>query len=395
MNSLRQLFLKYVAQTSETPLLLEVEKAEGVYLFGPGGRKYFDLISGVSVSNVGHCHPRVVKAISEQSSQYMHLMVYGEYVQYPQVRLAEKLSSLLPSKLNNIYFVNSGSEAVEGAIKLAKRFTGRTEVVSFKNAYHGSTHGALSLMGDEEQKRSFRPLLPDIRQITFNSFEDIELITNRTACVILEPIQGEAGIVLPDVNYLKKIRERCSEVNALLIFDEIQTGLGRTGTLFAFEQFKVIPDILLLAKALGGGLPLGAFISSKEVMNCLTHDPALGHITTFGGNPVCCAAALAALDVLLEEKLIGQVKKKEQIFRKYLAKHKQVKEIRSSGLFMAVELASSELVQKLIHVSLSKGVVLDWFLFCSSAFRIAPPLSITEDECIKASEIILESMDSL
>jgi len=395
MLSLRQLFLEHVAQTSESPLLLEVERAEGVYLFGPGGKRYIDLISGVSVSNVGHCHPRVVEAVTEQASKYMHLMVYGEYVQYPQVRFAQRLTALLPESLNNVYFVNSGSEAVEGGLKLAKRYTGRSEIISFIDAYHGSTHGALSVMGNEEPKRAFRPLLSGIKHIRFNALPDLEQITQKTACVIIEPVQGEAGIISPLNGYLVQLRDRCTQTGTLLIFDEIQTGLGRTGRMFAFEKYKVVPDILLLAKAMGGGMPLGAFISSKAIMNCLTYDPPLGHITTFGGHPVSCAAALASLDVLIDENLIEQVDEKAQIFIDKIIKHPAVKAIRADGLFMAVEVDSFDKILNLMKVALNNGIVLDWFLFCNTAFRIAPPLSITIKECNEAADLLLKSLDEI
>ncbi len=395
MLSNRQLFLRHVAQTSESPLLLEVERAEGDYLFGSDGKRYFDLISGVSVSNVGHCHPRVVSAVVEQTQRYMHLMVYGEFVQSPQVKLAHKLAELLPENLDNVYFVNSGSEAVEGALKLAKRYTGRAEIISFVNAYHGSTHGALSIMGNEEPKRAFRPLLPDVNHIAFNSVSDIEQITNKTACVIVEPVQGEAGIISPKNEFLVKLKERCKQTGALLIFDEIQTGLGRTGSMFAFEKYGVVPDILLLAKAMGGGMPLGAFISSKEIMNCLTNNPPLGHITTFGGHPVSCAAALASIEVLQEQRLVEQVEQKSRIFIDKLKGHKLVGEIRANGLFMAVEIGSFDNILKLMRVALNNGVVLDWFLFCNTAFRIAPPLSITADECSEAADLLLKSLDEI
>jgi len=395
MLSLRQLFLKHVAQTSESPLLLEIERAEGVYLFGPEGKRYIDLISGVSVSNVGHCHPKVVDAINVQVSKYMHLMVYGEYIQYPQVRFAQRLTTILPENLNNIYFVNSGSEAVEGAMKLAKRYTGRSEIISFVNAYHGSTQGALSLMGNEEPKRAFRPLIPDIKHIRFNSIDDLEFITSKTACVVVEPVQGEAGIVTPDNGYLAHLKNKCNKTGTLLVFDEIQTGFGRTGRMFAFERFDVIPDILLVAKAMGGGMPLGAFISSNEIMKCLTHDPPLGHITTFGGHPVSCAAALATLDVLIDDKLVDQVIEKEKIFITKLSGHPAVKEIRSCGLIMAVEVGSFENLQKVIEAAIENGVVLDWFLFCNTAFRISPPLSITKKECNEAADLLLKSLDSI
>ncbi|MGD9976952.1 MAG: aspartate aminotransferase family protein [Bacteroidales bacterium] len=391
----RQLFLNYVAQTSDSPLMLEVERAEGVYLLGPKGEKYLDLISGISVSNVGHSHPRVVEAVTQQASRYMHLMVYGEIIQSPQVQLASRLTKILPETLNSVYFVNSGSEAVEGALKLAKRFTGKAEIVSFKNAYHGSTHGALSVMGNEDQKRAFRPLLPDVKHLQFNSIDDLEQITEKTACVIVEPIQGEAGIVVPKNDFLKELRRQCDKTGALLIFDEIQTGLGRTGKLFAFEQFGVIPDILLLAKALGGGMPLGAFISSREIMRSLTNNPVLGHITTFGGHPVSCAASLAATDVLLDENLIDCVNTKETILKNIIGEHPMVKEIRSFGLFMAVELGSFDKVQKLIKYGVEHGFIVDWFLFCNTAVRVAPPLVITEDECRLAAAMIVEGLNEI
>lgn len=395
MYTPRELFLRHIAKTSDAPLQLEVDKAEGVYLFTPEGKRIFDLISGVSVSNTGHSHPKVVEAVCQQSARYMHLMVYGEYIQYPQVRLAEKLANLLPKSLQSIYFVNSGSEAVEGALKLAKRYTGRTEIIGFKNAYHGSTHGALSLMGDESPKRAFRPLLPGVQHIEFNNFDELLRITTKTACVIVEPIQGEAGIIAPKIHFLRALKEQCEKCGTLLIFDEIQTGMGRTGKLFAFDKFDVIPDILLLAKALGGGMPLGAFISSTEIMSCLTSDPPLGHITTFGGHPVSCAAALASLDVIVEEGLIDEVESKVNIFKKHLEKHPQVIEIRSEGLFMAVELGSFEKVQKVIKLGLEMGFVTDWFLFCSTAFRIAPPLIISKEEIDEVCSILLEALDQL
>jgi acetylornithine/succinyldiaminopimelate/putrescine aminotransferase len=395
MVTQRELFLKHIAQTSNSPLQLEIDKAEGVYLFTADGKKYFDIISGVSVSNIGHSHPKAIDAVCNQAKQYMHLMVYGEYIQYPQVRLAQRLAELLPKSLQSIYFVNSGSEAVEGAIKLAKRFTGRFEIVSLKNAYHGSTLGALSVMGNEGPKQAFRPLLPGVTHITFNSIKDLDRITDKTACVIVEPVQGEAGIICPSNDYLAKLKERCNETGALLIFDEIQTGMGRTGKLFAFEKFGIVPDILLVAKAFGGGMPLGAFISSNEIMNTLTFNPPLGHITTFGGHPVSCASALASLDVLIEENIIDDVLEKEKLFRTKLQNHSKVKEIRSSGLFMAIELGSFSSVQKLIKLGIDKGFITDWFLFCDTAFRIAPPLIISNDEINEVCDLILDALDQI
>ena len=395
MLSKRQLFLNHVAQTSDSPLMLEVEKAEGVYLFGPNGEKHFDLISGVSVSNVGHSHPKVVDAVKQQVDKYMHLMVYGEFIQNPQVQLATKLASLLPKSLDSVYFLNSGSEAIEGAMKLAKRYTGRTEIISFKNAYHGSTQGSLSIMGGEMFKQAFRPLLPDVRHLEYNNIEQLSQITSKTACVIVEPIQGEAGVVLPKDNYLNQLRERCTKVGALLVFDEIQTGLGRTGKMFAFENFNVSPDILVLAKALGGGMPLGAFIASKEIMWSLTNNPVLGHITTFGGHPVSCTAALASINVIIDENLIHNVSKKEKIFREILEKHPLVKEVRSKGLLMAVELGSFDKMIKLVKFGVEKGFITDWFLFCDTSFRISPPLTITEEECRLAAELIVKGLDEI
>ena len=398
----RQLFFNQLAQTSPTPMGLEIARAKGVYLFSPEGKKYMDLISGISVSNVGHAHPKVVKAVKQQAEKFMHLMVYGEYVQSPQVKLAKRLTELLPKKLNSVYFVNSGSEAVEGALKLSKRFTGRTEIVAFKNAYHGSTHGTLSVMGNEAMKQVFRPLLPDVRFLEFNNEKQLEQITSKTACVIVEPIQGEAGVILPKANvrgqradgkgnFLQSLRKRCDEVGALLIFDEIQTGMGRTGKLFAFEQYGVVPDVLCLAKAFGGGMPLGAFISSKEIMSTLSHDPVLGHITTFGGHPVCCAASLAALQILTSKPLLN-VKKKGELFKKFLV-HPRIKEVRGEGLLLAVQFASEEENKKIISRCIENGVVVDWFLFRPDAMRIAPPLVITEKEIISACKIILKSIE--
>lgn len=395
MISNRQLFLNHVAQTSDSPLMLEVDRAEGVYLLGPNGEKHFDLISGVSVSNVGHSHPKVVEAVKNQVDKYMHLMVYGEFVQNPQVQFAAKLVSVLPQSLSSVYFVNSGSEAIEGAMKLAKRFTGRTEIISFKNAYHGSTQGSLSIMGAETFKNAFRPLLPDVRHLDYNNIEQLNQITNKTACVVVEPIQGEAGVILPKNNFLQLLRTRCTQVGALLVFDEIQTGLGRTGKMFAFENYSVTPDILVLAKALGGGMPLGAFIASKEIMWSLTNNPVLGHITTFGGHPVSCAAALASINVIIDENLIDSVSNKEKIFRDILEKHPLVKEVRSKGLLMAVELGSFDKMMKLVKFGVEKGFITDWFLFCDTSFRISPPLTITEEECRLAAELIVKGLNEI
>ena len=394
MISQRQLFLQYVGQTSDFPLQLEIERAEGIYMFDTNNKSYIDLISGVSVSNIGHVHPKVVKAVQDQAEKYMHLMVYGEYIQSPQVEFAQKLSGLIPDKLNSIYFVNSGSEAIEGALKLAKRYTGRSEIVSFNNAYHGSTHGALSVMGNEEFKNSFRPLLPGVKFIRFNIEDDFEHITNKTACVLVEPVQGEAGIRVPENNYLKKLRDRCDEVGALLIFDEIQTGFGRIGKLFAMMEYNVVPDIMTIAKGMGGGMPIGAFVSSKEIMSSFKTNPILGHITTFGGHPVSCAAANASLDVLVNENIIEDVNRKGELFKKYL-NHPAIKEIHGLGLFMAVELGGFSEVKKVIDKAINKGLVTDWFLFHDSAFRIAPPLIINDNQIIDACNILNESIDEV
>jgi acetylornithine/succinyldiaminopimelate/putrescine aminotransferase len=392
MLTQRQLFFNHLAQTSETPLALEIEKAEGVYLYDTSGKRYMDLISGISVSNVGHRHPKVLAAIHSQLDKYMHLMVYGEYIQSPQVQLAKLLADHLPVTLGSAYFVNSGSEAIEGAMKLAKRYTGRTEIISFKNGYHGSTHGSLSIMGNEEFKNAFRPLLPDTRQLEFNNNENFKLITGRTACVVVETIQGEAGAVVPENDFFKQLRKRCDETGTLLIADEIQCGFGRTGKLFAFEQYDFIPDILCLAKGMGGGMPIGAFISSNEIMHTLTNNPILGHITTFGGHPVSCAASAATLNVLIEEKLIEQVEAKEQLFRKHL-KHPKIKSVNGKGLLLSVEFESFEQNKSIIDSCIQKGVITDWFLFNAHSMRIAPPLTITEKEIELACDVIVGSIN--
>lgn len=389
----RQLFLNNLAQTSDSPLTLEIIKAEGVYLFDISGKRYMDLISGISVSNTGHRHPDVVKAIKDQADNYLHLMVYGEYIQTPQVKLAGALAAILPEKLNNCYFVNSGSEAVEGALKLAKRFTGRSKIVAFNHAYHGSTHGALSIIGDERYRTPFGPLLAGIDHIEFNSTEALLAITSETACVIVEPVQGEAGIMVGSPQFITALRSRCSETGALLIFDEIQTGMGRTGTMFAFERYNIIPDILLLAKGLGGGMPLGAFISSHKIMQSLTFNPVLGHITTFGGHPVSCAAALANIEVIINEKLIEGVEAKNNLFIQLLGKSKAISQIRSAGLMIALQLDNYTHVKRVIDRCIENGVILDWFLFNDSSIRIAPPLTISEEQIREACGIIIESLE--
>lgn len=388
----RQLFFQHVAQTSPFPLSLEIVKAEGIYMEAADGKKYIDFISGIAVSNVGHCHPAVVKAIQQQAETYMHLMVYGEYIQSPQVKLAKALVDILPPTLNSVYFVNSGAEATEGALKLAKRLTGRSEIVCFKNAYHGSTQGALSVMGSEDFKNAFRPLLPDVRILDFNNEDQLQQITRQTACVIVEPIQGEAGIIPGTINFIEKLRKTCDEQGVVLIFDEIQSGFGRTGTMFAFEQYAVVPDILLLAKGMGGGMPIGAFISSQQMMSALTNNPMLGHITTFGGHPVSCAAAQACLDVINKEGLHKKALTIEKTIREKLI-HPKIKTIRGKGAMLAIELGDADLNLKVITSCIAKGLITDWFLFCPTAMRIAPPLIITEEELNRSCEIILESLN--
>lgn len=381
-----------VAQTSGSPRLLEIESAKGLYLYDNDGKAYMDLVSGFAVSNTGHGHPEIVQAIKDQVDLYMHLSVYGEFVQTPQVKLAQTITSLLPESLNSVYFTNSGTEATEGAMKLAKRFTGRAEIIACKNSYHGSTQGALSLMGNEEYKQAYRPLLPGIRFINFNQLYDLEQITTETAAVIIETIQGEAGIRVPDLEYMLLLRHKCSQTGTLLILDEIQSGLGRTGKLFAFEHFCIVPDILLTAKAFGGGMPLGAFIAPKNIMDALKENPILGHITTFGGHPVCCAAGLASLKVILKEELIKDISQKEQLFRKLLV-HPKIKEVRGKGLMLGIQLNNFNQVESVSKRCVENGVIVDWFLHCETALRVAPPLIITHEEIKKACAVILEAID--
>lgn len=394
MLTQRQLFLQHVAQTSDAPLALEIEKAEGVHLYDVTGKKYIDLISGIGVSALGHCHPKIVEAIQSQTAKYAHTLVYGEFIQSPQVQLAKYLTDLLPSTLSSVYFTNSGTEATEGAMKLAKRFTGRTEIISCYNSYHGSTQGALSLNGDEYFKSAYRPLLPDIRQIRYNNLEDINLITKKTAAIFLEPVQAEAGVIVPEADYLKAIRKRCDETGTLLVFDEIQTGCGRTGNLFRFQTENVIPDILLTGKAFGGGLPLAAFVSSNEIMQVLQNNPVLGHITTFGGNAVCCAAGLASLKEIEEHKLYAGAEAKAQLFIQLL-QHKAIQKISYCGLMMAVHLDNFDNLRKVIHECLGNGLVTDWFLFANNCMRIAPPLIITEDEIRVSCAIINNALEKV
>ena len=395
---LRKQFLRHVAQTSPAPQLIEVERAEGVFFYTPEGKPYYDLISGVSVSNVGHGNNAVVEAVQRQAADYMHIMVYGEMVERPQVEFARLLAETLPEPLDSVYFLNSGAEAVEGALKLAKRYTGRTEMISMRRAYHGSTHGAMSMMGapeGEEWKNAFRPLLPDTKAIRFNHKEDLKQITERTACVLCEPVQGEAGVRPPEDGFLQALRERCSQVGALLIFDEIQVGMGRSGEMFAMQRYGVTPDIVCLAKALGGGMPLGAFVSSQEIMSTLTHDPVLGHITTFGGHPVCCAAGLAAMRFLIDNKVVEDVERKGAMYEEFLKDHPAVKEIRRSGLLLAVELGASEKLYRLMDLFIEEGILSDWFLYCDTAFRISPPLIISDEEIRDSVSLIRKCLDRL
>ncbi len=395
---LRKQFLNHVAQTSPSPMLVEVERAEGSFFYTPEGKRYFDLVAGVSVSNVGHCNPEVVAAVQEQAARYMHVMVYGELVEAPQVTYAAEIAHSLPDPLEAVYFLNSGAEAVEGALKLAKRYTGRREMISMRRAYHGSTHGALSMMGTpegEEWKAAFRPLLPDVQSIEFNDFEALERITERTACVLVEPVQGEAGVRPPRAGYLEALRRRCDETGALLIFDEIQTGMGRTGELFAMQKYGVTPDIVCLAKAFGGGMPLGAFVACHEVMDTLQDHPALGHITTFGGHPVCCAAGLAAFRYLKKNRVVEAVEAKGALYEELLKDHPQVVEIRRSGLLLAVELGESAKLYRLMELFKEVGIMSDWFLYCDTAFRISPPLTISEAEIRESVVLIKEALDRL
>ena len=390
----REIFLNHIAQTSTAPVALEIIKAEGIYLTDINGKKYVDLISGISVSSLGHCHPKIIEAINRQAQLYSHLMVYGEYIQNPQTQYAKLITSLLPSNLNSVFFTNSGTEATEGALKLAKRVTGRSEIICFKNSYHGSTQGSLSVMGNEEYKNSFRPLLPDIKMLEFNFIKAIDEITSQTACVIIEPIQGEAGVRKADKEFLTTLRKKCDEHCVLLIIDEIQTGFGRTGSLFAFENYNVVPDILLLAKAMGGGLPVGAFIASQKLMSCFCSNPVLGNINTFGGNAICVSAAQASLEIILQDKLFLRAITIEKIIANTL-KHSLIKEVRCYGAMCAVEYGDAELNHKIISACLQNGVITDFFLHCSTAMRIAPPLIITDAELLHSLKIILEVCDKL
>lgn len=389
----RELFYRYLGLPSFTPIALDIVLAEGIYLTDREGKRYIDLVSGITVSNIGHRHPLVLSAIRDQLKKYLHISVYGEFIQSPQVQLAKRLTEFLPSSLDSVYFVNSGSEAIEGAVKMAKRFTGRTEVIAFNHAYHGSTQGALSLLGNEEMKNAFRPLIPDIRFLRFNHFEDLDQITENTACVVAETIQAEAGLILPEPEFLPALRNRCDETKALLIIDDVQMGFGRTGKMFSFEHFGIIPDILVLAKALGAGMPLGAFVAPKIVMDTLAFSPELGHITTFGGHPVSCAAALAGMDVLGNEDLIKQVEEKGIQIEKQLTCHKSVCSIRRKGLALGLDLAYPEKRQQFMAASLQNGVIIDWYLFKPATFRIAPPLMITDPEIDEACDRVKRALE--
>ncbi|MFC3199000.1 aspartate aminotransferase family protein [Parapedobacter deserti] len=392
MLSLRQLFLLNTAQTSPSPRLIEVARAEGVYLYGPNGERYMDLVSGFAVSNIGHRHPEVLKAITQQLDRYLHVTVYGEFVQAPQVELATKLLSLLPKRFDSVYFTNSGTEATEGAMKTAKKATGRREIVAAEKAYHGSTQGALSLIGNPEYHKAYAPLLPNITFIRYNDQSHLTKITTETAAVVLEAVQGEAGIRVPSIEYMRAVRKRCDETGALLIFDEIQTGFGRTGKLFAFEHYGIEPDILLLAKGMGGGMPIGAFIANKAVMDVIKDNPMLGHITTFGGHPVSCAAALASLNVIVDERLTAEVERKAQLFRQNL-QHPAVREIRGMGLMLCLQMESFEQVESISRKCAQRGIIIDWFLHCETALRIAPPLIINEEEIITACNTIISVIE--
>ena len=387
-------FLKYQAQTSPYPLALEVSHASGSYIYSTDGRKHLDFVAGVSACTLGHCHPRVVHAIKEQADKYLHVMVYGEYAQGPAVELCKLLAEHLPAPLKKTYLTNSGTEAIEGALKLARRYTGRTGIIAAKSAYHGNTMGSLSLMTYEERQKPFRPLIPDVTWIEFNSEEDLEQITEHTAGVILESIQGGAGFIQPQNNYLKKVKKRCEEVGALLILDEIQPGFGRTGKLFGFQNFDMVPDVVVMGKGMGGGMPIGAFTASAEMMDTLSHDPKMGHITTFGGNPVIASAALATLKELIEGKMVEETLEKEKLFRELLV-HPLITEVRGRGLMLAPILTSEEIVNELVLRAQDKGLILFWLLFEGKAVRITPPLTISEEEIRKGCGIIIDILDEL
>ena len=387
MSSAKDIFKKHQAQTFPFPSCLEVESAKGSYLYDVNGKAYLDFIAGVSACSLGHSNPIITDAVKQQLDKYSHVMVYGEYIQSPQYKLAQLLANNLPNNLSTTYFTNSGAESIEAAMKLAKRATGRPEIISCKDSYHGSTQGALSIMGNEEHKAKYRPLLPSCNQIIYNDVESLVNITKQTAAVVIEPIQGGTGFVTPSNSFLQKVRKKCNETQTLLIFDEIQTCFGRLGTLFGFEKYEVIPDILCIAKGMGGGMPIGAFISTWELMNLLTFEPKLGHITTFGGHPINCAASLATLEHLLSTDIMQEVAEKEQLFRTYL-KHPKIKEIRGKGLMLAIEFEDEALAKKVVEQSLKKGLILFYFLFTKTAIRITPPLTISNKEIIEGCNIV-------
>ena len=392
--NIRSQFLNHLAQTSDAPLALDIVKAQGNYLYDRAGKAYLDLIGGISVCNVGHTHPKVVAAIQKQAASYLHVMVYGELIQSPQVDYASQLAQLLPDPLSAVYFTSSGSEATEGAIKLARRVTGKVEIVAAHKSYHGSTLGALSVMGDEYWRNAFRPLMPGVWHHDYNSEAFLNAINEKTACVIIEAVQAESGVHMPDKEWMQALRKKCSALGALLIVDEIQTGFGRTGKMWGFEHSDIIPDIVLLGKSLGGGMPLGAFVASKEHMQQLTNNPVLGHITTFGGHPVSCAAGIAALEVLREEQLIEQIEEKSNLFVEALH-HEKIKQVRSKGLLIAIELESNDLVLASIQGCLANNLFSDWFLFAPNCIRIAPPLTISLDEIRNACAAIKQVLSSL
>lgn len=389
---MKQEFFKYQAQTTPYAAGFEVEKAEGSYIYGKDGRAYLDFVAGVSANTLGHSHPKVVNAIKEQADKYLHVMVYGEYAQEKPVELCRLLAEATPEPLEVTYLVNSGAEAIDGALKLAKRYTGREEIISMKNSYHGNTHGALSVSGNEFHKREFRPLLPMISFIEFNNEEEFSKITEKTACVIAETIQGAAGFLTPSQNYFKNLKKRCEEVGALLILDEIQPGFGRTGKLFSFEHYDMVPDILVMGKGMGGGVPVGAFMSSAEIMKSLQHSPKLGHITTFGGNPLIAAASFATLKEVLESSLMNEVEEKEKLFRELLV-HPKIKKVNGRGLMLAVELESPEYTLDVAKRCMEKELIVFWQLYRNEFMRISPPLTISKEEIKKGCEIILEALN--
>jgi acetylornithine/succinyldiaminopimelate/putrescine aminotransferase len=388
----RELFLHHIAQTSQSPLALEITRAEGALLVDANGKEYIDLIGGISVANVGHRHPKVIEAIQKQLDAYLHIMVYGEFIETPQVQYAKLLTEHLPDSLNSVYFTNSGAEAAEGAMKLAKRFTERTQIIAFNSSYHGSTQGALSLIGSEYWRNAFRPLLPGVLHYNYNSPDAVNAINEEVACVVIETVQGEAGIISPKTEWIKALRDKCSETGTLLILDEVQAAFGRTGKLWGFEHFDVVPDILLLGKALGGGMPLGAFIANRNIMSALSENPVLGHITTFGGHPVCCAAGFAAMQALIDERIVNEVKSKQELFGALLV-HTRITGVRSFGLWLAVEFDSFETNKKVIDGCIRAGVLTDWFLFAPNCLRISPPLIISKQQIENACGILMRCMD--